>query len=86
VEQAIEYEQGDFYLPEQRGIIEWDDVVPIRDVVAGAHPGRESDEQIVLYKNNCGEGIADVALATRTWEEVVERNLGTEIDVFSPRA
>lgn len=86
VEQAIEYEQGDFYLPEQRGLIEWDDLVPIRDIVAGTHPGRESDDQIVLYKNNCGEGIADVALATRTWEEVVEQDLGTDIDVFDPRS
>lgn len=86
VEQAIEYEQGDFYLPEQRGLIEWDDLVPIRDIVAGAHPGRESDDQIILYKNNCGEGIADVALATRTWEEVVEQDLGTDIDVFDPRS
>lgn len=86
VEQAIEYEQGDFYLPEQRGIIDWDELVPIRDIVAGVHPGRESDEQIVLYKNNCGEGIADIALATRTWEAVVDRDLGTVIDVFDPRA
>lgn len=86
VEQAIEYEQGDFYLPEQRGLINWGDIVPIRDVVAGAHPGRESDDQIVLYKNNCGEGIADVALATRTWEAVVEQDLGTEIDVYDPRS
>lgn len=85
VEQAIEYEQGDFYLPEKRGLIEWDDIVPVRDVVAGAHPGRESGEEIVLYKNNCGEGIADVALATRTWAEVLERDLGTEMDVFDPR-
>lgn len=86
VEQAIEYEQGDFYLPEQRGLIEWDEIVPIRDAVSGAHPGRESDDQIILYKNNCGEGIADVALATRTWEKVLEQDLGTEIDVFDPRA
>lgn len=86
VEQAIEYEQGDFWLPEQRGIIEWDDVVPVRDVVAGAHPGREADDQVVLYKNNCGEGIADVALATRTWERVEAAGLGTEVDVFDPRA
>lgn len=86
IEQAIEYEQGDFYLPEKRGLIEWDDIVPIRDIVAGEHQGRNSDDEIVLYKNNCGEGIADVALATRTWEAVVEQDLGTEIDVFDPRA
>lgn len=86
VEQAIEYEQGDFYLPEQRGLIEWDDIVPIRDIVAGTHPGRESDDQIVLYKNNCGEGIADIALATRTWASIADRDLGIDLDVYDPRA
>lgn len=85
VEQAIEYEQGDFFLPERRGLIDWDDVVPIRDVVAGAHPGRTSAQQVVLYKNNCGEGIADVALAARTWERVRETDLGTELEVYDPR-
>lgn len=86
VEQAREYEQGDLFLPERRGLIEWEDVVPLRDVVSGAHPGRTSDDQVVLYKNNCGEGIADVALATRTWERVVEADLGTEVDVYDPRS
>ena len=85
IEQAIEYEQGDLYIPEQQGIIEWDDVVPIRDIVAETHLGRKDDDQIILYKNNCGEGIADIALATRTWEAVVEQDLGTEIEVFDPR-
>jgi alanine dehydrogenase len=85
VEQAQEYEQGDFYLPVQKGIVDWEDFVPLREVVVGNRPGRTSDEQIILYKNNVGEGITDVALATKTWEKVNEQDLGTHIDVFDPR-
>lgn len=55
-------------------------------MVVGNQSGRTDDDQIVLYKNNCGEGIADVALATRTWEQVRRRDLGTEIESFDPRA
>lgn len=84
VEHAREYEQGDLYLPVERGIIDWDDLVPLGDVVAGNHPGREHDDQIVLYKNNTGLGIVDISLAMRFWEEVTEYDLGTEVDVFEP--
>lgn len=85
VEQAREYRQADLVSPVEAGMITWDDVIPLRDIVAGAHPGRASADDIVVYKNNAGEGIVDVALATRTWERVEERSLGVEMSLYSPR-
>lgn len=86
VSQAREYRQADFVRPVEAGLLEWEDVVVLRDVVAGDHPGRSGDDQLVLYKNNAGQGIADVALATRTFEAARDRGLGREVEVMNPRA
>lgn len=86
IEQARQYRQADLDIPVERGILSWDDIVPLRDIVAGNHPGRSSEADTVVYKNNAGEGIVDVALARRTWDEVVERDAGIELDVRNPRS
>lgn len=86
IEQARDYKQADLDIPVEEGLISWDDIVPLRDVIVGNHPGRSTDEETILYKNNAGEGIVDVALARRTWDEVVDVDCGEEIDVFDPRA
>lgn len=85
VEQARIAEQGDLYLPVREGILKWDDVVPLRDIVTGTTTGRRSDDEIVLYKNNTGEGIADVALATRIYERIVEQDRAIDLPVYDPR-
>lgn len=76
---AREDEQGDFYFPVKRGILEWKDVVELRDVISGAHAGRESDDQIVVYKQNSRQGITQTALMSRLFQEAVEQDVGTEI-------
>ncbi len=46
------------------------------DIVAGRKPGRESDEDITLFKS-VGVAIEDVACAAFIYERAVERGLGT---------
>ena len=54
--QAIDSQQGDIYWPVQSGVITWDKVVEISDVLAGKAAGRTDDKQIILYKNQGGQG------------------------------
>lgn len=86
VEQAREYRQADLTDPIDAGLLEWEGVIPLRDVVASNNPGRQSDDDIVVYKNNAGEGIIDIAIARRIWDELEDESPGIELDLSNPRA
>lgn len=74
-----EDEQGDIYEPIQDGVIDWEDIIEIRDIVAGDHPGRETDEQLVVHKQNSRQGITQAALMTKLFEKAEAEDIGTEI-------
>jgi ornithine cyclodeaminase/alanine dehydrogenase-like protein (mu-crystallin family) len=80
-EQAIDSQQGDIYWPVQNGVITWDKVVDIADVLAGNAKGRTDDKQIILYKNQGGQGIVDIALAKRCYELARQTGKGSEMDI-----
>ena len=82
-EQAIDSQQGDIYWPVQSGVIGWDKIVDIADILAGKAPGRTNDNQIILYKNQGGQGIIDIALAKRLYELAREKAIGTELPIRS---
>jgi ornithine cyclodeaminase/alanine dehydrogenase-like protein (mu-crystallin family) len=42
-------------------------------------PGRTSPTQRTLFKNNAGQGIADVAIGTLVYQKARERGLGIEL-------
>jgi ornithine cyclodeaminase len=67
----------------QNGVIGWDKIVEIADILAGKAPGRTDDQQIILYKNQGGQGIIDIALAKRLYELARERGFGTELPIRS---
>ena len=76
VQQAIQDEQGDIFDPVQKGIIRWDEVIEIGAILAGKKEGRTKAEQITLFKNNAGQGVADVALGALVLKKAEERGLG----------
>lgn len=80
-EQAIDSQQGDIYWPVQNGVIAWDKVIDIADVLAGKVDGRTSDDQIILYKNQGGQGIVDIALAKRLYDLAREHGKGYELSI-----
>ena len=80
-EQAIDSQQGDIYWPVQDGVMTWDKVVEIADVLSGKAPGRTDDRQIILYKNQGGQGVIDIALAKRCYELAREFGKGRELDI-----
>jgi ornithine cyclodeaminase/alanine dehydrogenase-like protein (mu-crystallin family) len=78
-EQVIQDQQGDLYDPVQAGIINLDQIHDLGDALIGNTPGRTSDDQITLYKNNAGQGIADVALGGLVFRRARERDLGVTL-------
>ena len=73
-------ESGDLIEPVERGVLDWLEVHELQEVVAGEVPGRQADEDIVLFKSN---GIAawDLAVAARVLERARELGVGRELGV-----
>lgn len=81
LEAIMQDEQGDLFEPIESGIITLDDIIELGQLVTGAHPGRTSDDQITLHKNNMGTGVADIAVAMATYKRAVEEGRGTEVEL-----
>jgi ornithine cyclodeaminase len=81
IQQAIQDEQGDIFDPVQRGVIRLDQLVEIGEILAGNREGRTRPEQITFFKNNAGQGVADVALGALVLEKAVEKGLGQPLNV-----
>jgi alanine dehydrogenase len=73
-EQA-QLESGDLIEPVEAGVLDWLEVHELQEVVAGELPGRQADEDVVLFKSN---GIAawDIAAGAAAIELARERGAG----------
>jgi alanine dehydrogenase len=71
-------ESADLIEPIQRGVLDWLEVHELHEVVAGELSGRQSPEDIVVFKSN---GIAswDVAVAAAVVERAHERGVGRKL-------
>ena len=71
-------ESGDLIEPVEAGVLDWLEVHELQEVVAGELPGRQADDDIVVFKSN---GIAawDVAVAAVAVERARERGVGREL-------
>ena len=81
VQQAIQDEQADIYDPVQRGVIRWEDLIEIGDILAGKKAGRTKADQVTFYKNNAGQGVADVALGALVLEQVKKKGTGQRLEI-----
>jgi len=77
IEQA-RYEATDLAEPAKAGLLEWERVRPLSEVVSGRVRGRTAREDITLFKS-LGVALEDVALAVRAYEKAVARNLGVPL-------
>lgn len=62
------------------GTLDASAIVPLGDVLTGAHPGRQSASEITLF-DGTGVGLQDLAVAAVAVQRARERGLGTEIGV-----
>ena len=79
-ELAIQDEQGDIFDQVEAGKLSWDDIAELREIVGGAKPGRQSARDITVFKNNGGQGIAELAIAELILERARQRKLGIEVN------
>lgn len=59
----------------------WDDVLELKDIVAGTRPGRQSSDQITVFKS-CGIAIWDVMAAGFIYRSAVEKNKGKPFAIW----
>jgi alanine dehydrogenase len=71
-------EAGDLVEPIERGVLDWLEVHELSEVVSGETPGRQSDDDIVLFKS-LGVASEDLAVAALVVERARERGLGVEL-------
>jgi ornithine cyclodeaminase/alanine dehydrogenase-like protein (mu-crystallin family) len=71
-------ESGDLVEPIQAGVLDWLEVHELHEVVSGETAGRQSDDDIVVFKSN-GLAAWDVALGAEALRLARERGLGREL-------
>ncbi|MCY3757211.1 MAG: ornithine cyclodeaminase family protein [Acidobacteria bacterium] len=71
-------ECGEFLRPIERGLLHWEQVGELGEVVTGRRPPRSRPEEITLFKS-LGLAIEDVAVAARVYRVALERNKGHAI-------
>ena len=71
-------ESGDLIEPVAQGVLDWLEVHELQEVVAGAVQGRQSPEDVVVFKSN---GIAawDVAIGALAVARAREQGMGREL-------
>ncbi len=79
-DQAIQDEQGDLFDVVQRGLLSWDRIASLAEVVAGTAPGRSSEREITVFKQNGDQGATYLSLARFCYERAVQLGRGIEID------
>jgi ornithine cyclodeaminase/alanine dehydrogenase-like protein (mu-crystallin family) len=77
LEQA-KLESGDLVEPVAAGVLDWLEVHELHEVVSGAVVGRQSDDDIVVFKSN-GLAAWDVALGAEAVRLARERGVGTKL-------
>jgi ornithine cyclodeaminase/alanine dehydrogenase-like protein (mu-crystallin family) len=73
-------EAGDLVAALDQGVIEWIDVAELGRVVAMRAPGRQSADDITLFKS-LGIGLEDIAVAARVYQKAKEAGVGRWLEL-----
>ena len=80
--ESVEQEQqAGLMEPLQKGIITWDKIHELGELVSGAFPGRVDDRQITYHANNNGTAAADLAIAKWVYEACRDMGRGLPIEL-----
>lgn len=74
-------EAGDLLPAIERGVITWESVTELGRIIAGRDTGRNSAEDITLFKSN-GIALEDISTALRVYHLAKERGIGEEINLL----
>ena len=70
---------ADLFEPVARGIIAWDEIGNLGELVTGKVAGRQSPDDITVFKQNSDQGVGFMALAGLAYEKARAAGIGTEI-------
>ncbi|MBI3978071.1 MAG: ornithine cyclodeaminase family protein [Chloroflexi bacterium] len=73
-------EAGDLFIPIDTGHLHWNQVHELSQLVLGRVPGRQSDDEINLFKS-VGIGLQDLALGALVYERAKEAGMGMEVPI-----
>jgi alanine dehydrogenase len=74
-------EAGDLLPAIDRGLIGWENIIELGQVVAGYSNSRTSDDEITLFKSN-GIALEDISTALRVYNLAKERSIGETITLW----
>jgi ornithine cyclodeaminase len=78
VEQIRQDEHADIYDTVSAGIKNWEEIHELPELMNRVVRRTRTDE-ITLYKNNAGLGVADVAILAKVYKIAAEKGLGLEV-------
>lgn len=85
--ESVEQEQqAGLMEPLQKGIIGWDKIHELGDLVSGAFPGRTREDEITYHANNNGTAAADLAIAKFVYDQCQREGRGLAIELPIPGA
>ncbi|NIO08045.1 MAG: hypothetical protein GTO40_08610 [Deltaproteobacteria bacterium] len=83
-ESVIQDQQAGLWDPLQAGIITWEKIHELGEILNGSFPGRTKDEQVTFHANNNGTAAADLAMAMHVYKKAKEKGRGITIDLPAP--
>ena len=63
------------------GKISAEDMIDIADIVTGKHPGRESDEEIIVYSIG-GMPVEDIAWGGTLYRNALKKGIGVKLPLW----
>jgi len=78
-EQAMTQQQGDLAGPVAAGILTWERMYDLSELIAGEAPGRAGRDDITVFKNNVGLGLQFAAVASRVYEDAKRAGVGRKL-------
>ncbi len=79
--ESARLEGGDLLPAIDRGLLAWEHVVELGDVVSGRHHGREDASDVTLFKSH-GVTSEDIVLAHELWKRATEQGVGERLKMF----
>jgi ornithine cyclodeaminase/alanine dehydrogenase-like protein (mu-crystallin family) len=76
---ARDQNQGDLSIPVSTGILQWDQIYDLSELVAGRAPRRTHEGEITVFKNNVGLGLQFAAVAGRVYELAQRAGVGRSL-------
>lgn len=75
---TAQIESGDLFPAIDAGLLTWDAVIQLGDIVVGKNPGRRSAKEITIFKSN-GMAAEDVAVAARCYSLAKSKGIGQNV-------